>query len=399
MIRAVLAGAIFMLAISPTPATAKDTKVPRGWTEETTAEGRVLSRGTSKIVIGHWQSLGSRSLEAHLKDLEEAVPDGAQFLSSRGVKPERIDGAFAVTRKIKRNAKSAQSVLYGCPGQPGFARVLSMTVDSGDFGNMMSGGLFLEKVCKQEPKGGAGDVVIAKAAPGLETRQTTKSPAAVSPPSSTRVPRPSGRYDLAAENAKIPRANRPIRTTTVLEERWIGFPATLTHKAYMLMLFPNGNATHCANWDLISQAPTPESIQKKRCKVTRAAANADDPLNGFEPGATFDLKFGRISASGFDGINSSSSTLSGGDLVLSADGRIAIGKFSAFSTRVGGGTAGAGGGTRRQVKGRYYLNGHTITIETDDGELIHTFIGWASNAGSSAMDHVYFAGDHYWDKD
>lgn len=399
MFRFTLTGAIFVLASICTPAIAQDTKAPRGWTEKTTSEGRVLSKGTSKIVIGNWQSLGPQSLEAYLKDLEQSVPEGAQFVSSRGVKPERLDGAFAVTRKIKLNAKPAQSVLYGCQGQPGVARVLSMTVESGDFGNLMSGGLFLEKVCKQEPKGGPSDVAVAAASPGVEKRPIAQTPAGVSPSSSTRVARPTGGYDLAAENAKIPSANRPIKTATILEDRWTGFPAVLTHKAYMLMQFPNGHATHCANWDLISQSPTPGSIGKKRCKVTREEIAGDDPLNGFEPGATFDLKFGRISASGSDGIDSSSSTLSGGDLILSKDGRIAVGKFSAFSINVGGGTAGAGGGTRRQIKGRYYLNGHTITIETDDGELIHTFIGWASNRDSSAMDHVYFAGDHYWDKD
>lgn len=396
MTRLALIVAIFMIAGISMPAFADKTPAPSGWTETLTDEGREISKATAKVVIGNWQSLRGQSLQTHMKGLEKMVPDGSQLVSSRGVKPERVDGAYSVTRKINLHGKSGQSVLYGCPGQSGFARVISMTFETSDFGSALTGGMFLEKVCKQEPKGGASDTEASASAP---TPQVSRPNARASTVQSSPISTSHGTYNLAAENAKIPSDSRPVKAVTILEEKWVGFPATLTYTAEMMMQFPNGYATHCTKWNLISQTPMPESIGGKRCKVTRENIGTESRLNGFTPGETVDLAFGRISASGIDGADSSSISFGGGDLILSKDGRIAIGKFNAFSVNANGGNSGVGGGTRRQVKGRYYLNGHTITIETENGDLFHTFIGWQSDKNGRKIDHVFFAGDHYWDKD
>ena len=125
------------------------------------------------------------------------------------------------------------------------------------------------------------------------------------------------------------------------------------------------------------------------------------PASGFKPGQTVSVAFGRIDASGIDGgTGSTSSTLRGGDLVLTKDGRIAIGSYSAFaaSSQTSQGGVVTSGNKKRKVIGRYYLDGYTITIETNEGEIIHSYIGWASNKGSRGIDHLYFAGEQYWDR-
>ena len=179
-INAALLGVCLCSALA-LPVAADATRAPSGWKEATTDRGRVLSKGTSEIVVGRWASLEGRSLKEHLEDLEKTVPANAEFVSSKGVKSERIDGAYAVTRKIRLNGKSGQSVLYGCPGKPGFGRVLSLTIESAKFGDAISGGMFLEKACKNEPKGGAEESVagalarVVEAPP--ETHASTTAPA------------------------------------------------------------------------------------------------------------------------------------------------------------------------------------------------------------------------------
>ena len=51
------------------------------------------------------------------------------------------------------------------------------------------------------------------------------------------------------------------------------------------------------------------------------------------------------------------------------DGRIA------FGSKVFSETAAGFGNSSSQRTGRYYLDGYTLTIETDDGDIAHTYIG------------------------
>lgn len=166
----------------------------------------------------------------------------------------------------------------------------------------------------------------------------------------------------------------------------------------MMLEFPNGYSTDCTDWDLISGSPTPQSIGSSDCELTKEN-NAEKRLNGFEPGETLHKSFGRISADGIDAMDSSTSTLSGGEIAFSRDGRIVIGEFNAFFVNAGANASGAGGGNRKNISGRYYLNGYTITVQTDSGEVFHSYISWSSDSGSQNIDHIHFAGKHYWDRD
>lgn len=159
-------------------ANAEETPSPRGWSDTHTEAGRVLTKGTSKIVVSNWVDLQGRSVSAYLQTLEKSVPPNAQFVSSKGVKPDRLDGTFSVTRKVQLGRKQGQSVLYACPGQSGFARILSLTFESSKFGDAMSGGMFLENACKTEVKGGSK---VAESAPVTRpnSRPTSQSPSLV----------------------------------------------------------------------------------------------------------------------------------------------------------------------------------------------------------------------------
>ena len=387
--------------VAQAQAGAKKVPAPRGWVETQTPSGREITKGNSIIELGHWESLNSQTIEQVLEQRRTDVPSFVVFQSAKKVKPERsIPGAFQITRNVKQGGRNAQSVIYGCPGQQGYARFLRFTFEVTDWGQIISGGKFLQKVCEDEPKGGAAAVHAVTAAESAPTTTpTTTGPKTAPPPTSPALAGSAGQR-LQTANARIPSANRPTNAVVVAESRLSGYPALLKIETFMAMQFPNGNWTHCTKWNPVSQSPTQQSIGGKRCELSRSV-DSTGPVNGFTPGQTIDVAFGRISASGIDGgIGTSSSTLRGGDLVLTKSGRIAVGSFESLSassqTSQGGVTT--GGGKSNRVIGRYYLDGYTITIETNEGQMLHSYIGWASKKGSQKIDYLYFDDKQYWDR-
>ena len=349
---------------------------PKGWKEHPATKGRVYKKGTSVIVVGEWNSLDNLSLREYMKQEEKTVPQNVVFRSSLGVKPERIKGAFSVARKVTMNGKPGNSVLYGYLGESGFARVMSATVESKRFLDLLAAGRYFEQLCEAQSKHVDENV---RTSPGDQPN----------------------RRDLAEENLKIPAANRPTGANTVLRKRWKGFPAQLVFEAKMMMSFPTGYSTDYAEWNLLTQQATPDNIgQIEDCELIESkqvdaeSSKKSDSIRGFSSGATIALRFGRNSGSGVTFGDDFGSQLSRGVVEMSKDGRIEIGEVNAAVIAAGGN--GVGGGNRRSVKGRYYLNGYTITIETDDGELFHTFIGVSSDSDSNEDDHLFLAGKHYW---
>ncbi len=388
---------ILLAMLSSLPASADQTHAPSGWTDTSTPKGRTLTKGTAEIIVGDWEPLDGASIASLLESLERQVPQGAEFVSSKGVKPEGKDGAFTVTRKTRLNGKPGYAVLYGCPGNSGYIRIMSLSAEGSKIGDIFSGGRFIDDVCKTEPKGGA-----EKSKP-LISERSTESREATSPPSSgetkaKRLPARGGGIDLSKENAKIPARNRPISARTVLKQKWRGFPAQLTYRAEMILEFSSGFSTGCTDWNLVLGTPTPSSSGAPDCEWSEESHDGKT-LNGFRPGERIHKSFGRINVDSYDGISFSSGSLSGGDIIFTRDGRVAIGAFNAFSVNADSGASGAAGGHRKKLMGRYYLNGHTATIISENGDLLHTYIGWASDSGRSEIDHIHFAGEHYWDRD
>jgi len=204
---------------------------------------------------------------------------------------------------------------------------------------------------------------------------------------------------ISQSRTSIPSANRPIGAYTRLEESWVGFPAMLTYKAKLGLVFPNGNFVSCANWDPAVLDPTPESVGRaiKKCDVTKWQGSQEKKTKGFSKGQTLDIKFGNVSANGFDWGSSSSSQISGSNLLMTKSGRIAIGKYRGTSVSSGGNGAGSSSRTR-PLTGTYVLDDYIITITTNRGEVVNGFIAWSSDRGSRKIDHIYLNGEHFWNR-
>lgn len=388
---------ILLAMLTSLPASADQTRAPSGWTDTDTEKGRVLTKGTAEIVVGDWEPLDGNSVASLLESLERQVPQGSEFVSTKGVKPEGEDGAFTVTRRTRLNGKPGYAVLYGCPGNSGFVRIMSLSAEASKFGAILSGGRFIGDVCKTEPKSGAEKSKPLFSERSTESREVIRPPPSVESKSNGQPDRAGG-IDLSRENAKIPARNHPISARTVLQQKWRGFPAQLTYRAEMFLEFSNGFSTSCTDWNIVSGAPTPSGDGAVDCEWS-AGSSDGKMLNGFEPGERIHKSFGRIAVDSYDGISASSGALSGGDIIFTRDGHVAIGAFNAFTVNADSGSSGAAGGQRKRLMGRYYLNGHTATIISEGGDLFHTYIGWASDSGGSKIDHIHFAGEHYWDRD
>ena len=385
----------------PFSVSAQTVPAPRGWSDKLTENLRVLTKDTSIIEIWNWESLQGQTLQSVLEQRKQSVPQSVTFKSAKKVKPESsVKGAFQVTRSVTLGNKNGLSVLYGCPGQPGYARMMRFTFRNSSFGNMLSGGTFLEKACKQAFKGGANEARPSafQSTPSSSTTATI-APQTNSTQSNNESQQQLTGRDLAAANANIPESNRPIAATVFTDKVLRGFPAMLTFINHMMMQFPNGYYTSCVDWNPVTQAPTPQSIGSKNCELSRSKEDGSK-IWGFKPGARVSVAFGRISAVGVSGIGASGSIISGGDLVLTKDGRIVIGEFGVNYSRAGSSAGGvvSSGSKKKNIIGRYYLNGYTMTVETNEGEIFHTYIGYTPDKDSGAIKYVYFNDKQYWDR-
>lgn len=130
---------------SPEPA-------PSGWSDTTEGDVRIVTNGTSAVEIGDWQDLNGQSLDAWLASMEHDVPPGSKLLSTDGVDAEHVSGAYSVGREVERDGKQRFSLLYACPGLDGVGRLIVMDIPMRNASELMTGGLFTEKVCENEPK-------------------------------------------------------------------------------------------------------------------------------------------------------------------------------------------------------------------------------------------------------
>jgi len=153
---------------------AQTVKPPEGWKESTTDRGRTLSKSNAVVTIGNWQDLQGISLKELIDSLQNTALDGATILSADGVKPDKqSEGVFYVTRKIQLDGKSGRSVIYGCPGQPGHARIMTITTYDDSFSEFIEVGTHIDQVCKTEPRGvgiGQGVVASVNKKPAIDTQ-------------------------------------------------------------------------------------------------------------------------------------------------------------------------------------------------------------------------------------
>jgi len=143
------------ISISSPLVFAQTVDAPEGWIESVTDQGRILTIGNTVVSIGNWQNLNGVSLLDYLDNIKNSAPDnGTTVVSDEGVKPdEQSDGVFYVIRHIQSNGKPGFSALYGCPGQPGHARIITVTAYDKNYPELLSAGMHIDTVCKTEPRG------------------------------------------------------------------------------------------------------------------------------------------------------------------------------------------------------------------------------------------------------
>lgn len=410
MNRALVISIVFLLLCSVFPAAAKPAPAPRGWDDVTRGDLRIVNKGdNATIVIYPWEDLGGQSIHDWIELMELELPAGSEIINVDGpVKEKKVPGSYTITYKIDHGSSKGFTAFYGCPGTGGSGKLMRFDMTKTKLFDLIAGASFGERACEAERVAQRRDhlangydrsptvrTVTADSSgkPNVESEQTQQQSTAV--PAATH-------YDvgaLAKANATIPASNRPIGASSRLTRSLRGFPAQFVYKMELILDFPNGYSVNCSNWDPGGSFPTQAELHEigKKCELTRGVEESKK-VNGFAPGDTIDAKFGNISSVGYELAEGSGSGFSGARLHMTRAGRIALSKYSAFHVISSGN--GAGGGKRSPVlKGHYYLNGHTVTILTDDGDIVHGYIAATSNADSSKIDHIYINGVHYWDRD
>ena len=393
---------LILLTVATSLLAEETVKAPRGWDDEYVGATRVVTNGNATVHIMPWQDLEGRSIDQWLTQLESLDPLNGQLVSSAAVKPEqRVPGAFSMNRKIRLGNAEGFSVLYGCPGQAGHARLMTFEVFDGGFFKMLKGSSFVEKVCKQEPKGSGSVSVAVVTASGKQESERKHASAAQSPdvPVSDKDSMAKSKISdaqLKQVNQALPKTNKPVNATIVLKQSWVGFPAMRVDKAHMVLEFPDGTELACSDWSPAGEFPAKQLRQSKDCKFPEIVHRVK--VSGFKPGERIALAFGRIAAFGLDGLEGSTSVLSGGDLVLGKDGSIAVGSWNAAHMSTTAATGRATSVKRGGLTGRYYLDGYTISIATSDGEVIHGLIGYSNRNETKEINAVFLNGKHFWDR-
>ncbi len=362
----------------------QEVPAPSGWSDSRQGDQRILTKNGVKIAIGPWQSKRGKSTRDWLQSKAQSVSPGVTYVATQRMQAERaVEDSHSLLRSIKVNGRDQISVLYACPGKGGTVRLMEMlaTVSRQTTSDLERGAKFGEEVCGSDPNMASYSGSVSTSRSARTASRSSNTPAAQS---------------LAAANKQIPAGNRPRSARIVLEKKWVGFPAVQVSSATAEMTFANGYSSTCAKWNPLVSTPSPSSAGRlKRCSFVRNATKGKS-ARSFSPGETINVSFGTISGSSRN-LGGSSSTISGGTLRMTKEGRIEIGKFNAFSASASG--ARSGGGSRKiAVSGRYYLDGYTITIQSDDGRIFHGFIAASSDSGSSGYDNIFINGEHYWDR-
>jgi hypothetical protein len=385
-----------LIAILSPAASGKElVEAPGGWKETALGAQRIVSNGNATVTIHPWHSLQGRSPRQWLSGIVDKNPQDGVLLSIEDIKPETVPGAFSVSRRARFGEQKGYAILYLCPGQKGHARLMSLDVRDGGFGDLLKGALFGEAVCKREPKG-AGNTTAEEQLAVVEINKGSTSTDSSLTALASNNPAENSVSDarLKTLNQKIPAVNRPHKASLNMVSKFKGFPAILTHEVVMVPEFNGGFQLSCTDWDPGAGVIAAELVDTKGCKVD--GKKTKKLVSGFEPGQRVTLAFGNISGFDVDGIEQSATSMSGGDVVMSESGEIAIGSWRVNNTL---NSTAHTTSTRRNnsLVGRYYLNGYTITIMSNEGEVHNGLIGY-TETDSGTISALFINGKHYWDR-
>jgi hypothetical protein len=379
---------------------AETVKAPRGWEDTVVGNTRVVSNGNTTITIGPWESLQGQSAQQWLTKQAHIPPASGELISVEAVKEDTVPGSYSVIRKAKFGKQTGTSVLYLCPGLDGHARLFSMDVHDGGFFELLKGAVFGENVCKKERKG-SGPLVSDIAAPVQrdDSDSGDASSGASDTASQTIVSTVQdldiSDSELRIKNGLIPANQRPVSASLYSYSRWSGFPAMLIFEVGMAVAFDNGVEIACLEWDPAETVDLNKLANTEDC--TLPEDDDKSKIFPFKAGERLTLSYGNVSASGFDGLEGSASSVSGRGLQLNKAGEIILDRWRASHLSAAAARARSTATNKSGVTGRYYLDGYTITILTNKGEILNGFIGYSVD-DSNKIDALFLNGKHYWDR-
>jgi len=206
--------------------------------------------------------------------------------------------------------------------------------------------------------------------------------------------------DFKQKYQQVPQSNKPTDAYIYLDRRLsAGYPIEFVYTSKLIYAFPNGQYVYCANWDPRYFDPIESSLHtfNEKCKVNKEKPKAKKKAMPFKKGQTVDINFGNLKSVGMELEFSTGANFSRSTLVMDKSGRIAIGRFNSviFSSE----HYGTSNSKKKQaLVGQYSLDGHILTIKTDDGQTHVGFISWSKLKDSNKIGHIYINGEHFWDR-
>jgi hypothetical protein len=210
--------------------------------------------------------------------------------------------------------------------------------------------------------------------------------------------------DLRQALAVVPQAHRPIAYILQPKLTQVGDQQLILTEPWMI--FANGYATNCFEWDPAVQSPTPAALApwtKKNCDVFRwrkvgleyQLQNADkswgDAVDGsefipFKAGAMFDVAM--------EAQNSVSVSVQGPGtvaftrIVVNNLGMTRNGFLDTSSTVKTWNFADSASSVKRNRGMQYFLDGFLIAIKAQDGKMTRNFVGALFNGSQPAFIYL-----------
>lgn len=366
---------LFLLSLFATGGALADTvPAPRGWQESIDDGIRVVTNGVATVRIQPWQSLNGKKLDLWLKELELIPPAGTRLISSAGVKPETVDGAYSVIRKIEFANSAGHSVLYACPANDGFARLMTLDVIDANFKDTFVGAMFGEQVCKRESKPDRTQRSVAEHKPAPSTRNSDEELVSIA-------------------KGRLPAGLKEVRGVIVMGIQPGGMFGTTED---FIALFSDGTYTD----DLVNTFGESAASSRKR----KPKAWGQWRMRGGE------LELKDHNDKGFDGTRGSwvikaspadyrlagcfgrLNSSSGADYTSGTTVGLAAtwcfwknGRFSNSSTAFGRSSNASMGVSTAKGRGRYRIDGNVIHFLYDDGHSVTAAFGYASEEGNHLL--------------
>jgi hypothetical protein len=207
---------------------------------------------------------------------------------------------------------------------------------------------------------------------------------------------------LKAALDSIPRGNRPL--AMAFRSEWNSVAMSMSYFPYVL--FANNIAVEadCSAWNPgITPSVATMSQLAPGCTVVRYALRGnmiqfggDDPVEtggffGFKPDERINVNMSTQGGGSVGAVGAATSVLSGGQLQMSSAGRISVGSWAGTSTQ--GGNFIANSNSQRGVSGSYYLDGHLIAIQDQNGGIS---IGFIAGKIEGRDRYIFLNGKQYW---